>query len=318
MLAIAVDAVRGDDREGSPPSAGAAPRADAVAALTSLGARGTLVYTDRDCRFHAVRLPSLAETRAPRDDSGGCSFELSPDGMRVAPAGAAWNASEEYAICNRASYVELRTSMVDLPRRILPGCAPAWRPGSPPTLTLVDDGQVVAVGASCGLRVPCGTVLIDRDAIQAAARQHPNVPDGPAGIEAVEVEDVAWLARDRAVLLLRVRIPRLGPQDLVAVFENGRVRGSYYFLDDDRDRLEVSRGSRYIAAGTAFAVRADGPRLAIPDAFGEVRALAWSPDERWLAVAAREVVALVRVGASATPRVVALPIDAADVAWAPE
>ena len=115
-----------------------------------------------------------------------------------------------------------------------------------------------------------------------------------------------------------MRIPRLGPQDLVAVFENGRVRGSYYFLDDDRDSLEVSRGSRYIAAGTAFAVRADGPRLAVPDAFGEVRALAWSPDERWLAVAARDVVALVRVGASVTPRVVALPIDAADVAWAPE
>ena len=60
MLAIAVDAVRGDDREGNPPSAEATPRADAVAALTSLGARGTLVYTDRDCRFHAVRLPSLA------------------------------------------------------------------------------------------------------------------------------------------------------------------------------------------------------------------------------------------------------------------
>jgi hypothetical protein len=317
VLAIAVDAVRGDDREGNPPSAVAVPRAGAVAALTSLGTRGTLVYTDRDCRFHAVRLPSLAETRAPPDESGDCSFELSPDGMRVAPAGAAWNASEEYAICNRA-YVELRTSTVDLPRRIFSGCAPAWRPGTPPTLTLVDDGQVVAVGASCGLRVPCGTVVIDRDAIQAAARQHPNVPDAPAGIEAVEVGDVAWLARDLAVLLLRVRIPRLGTQDLVAVFENGRVRGSYYFLDDDRDRLEVSRGSRYIAAGTAFAVRADGPRLAIPDAFGEVRALAWSPDERWLAIAARDVVALVRVGASATPRVVALPIDAADVAWAPE
>ena len=224
--------------------------------------------------------------------------------------------STRSAIGRRTSSFARRS--VDLPRRIFPGCAPAWRPGSPPTLTLVDDAQVVAVGASCGLRVPCGTVLIDRDAVQAAARQHPNVPDGPAGIEAVEVEDVAWLARDRAVLLLRVRIPRLGPQDLVAVFENGRVRGSYYFLDDDRDRLEVSRGSRYIAAGTAFAVRADGPRLAIPDAFGEVRALAWSPDERWLAVAARERRRARpgrRVGDAPGRRA---PDRCADVAWAPE
>ena len=105
-------------------SAGAAPRADAVAALTSLGARGTLVYTDRDCRFHAVRLPSLAETRAPPDESGDCSFELSPDGRRVAPAGAAWNASEEYAICNR---VVRRASHVD--GRPAPAHRPGVRPG---------------------------------------------------------------------------------------------------------------------------------------------------------------------------------------------
>ena len=161
-------------------------------------------------------------------------------------------------------------------------------------------------------------MLIARDAVVAAARQHPNVPNAAGGIDAVDVEDLAWLSPDRAVLLLRVRIARVGAQDLVAVFEGGRVRGSYYFLDDDRDRLEVSRRSRYVAAGTAFAVRADGPRLAIPDSFGAVRAVAWSPDERWLALAARGRLALVGVGLSPTPRIAMLAIDAADVAWAPE
>jgi hypothetical protein len=156
-------------------------------------------------------------------------------------------------------------------------------------------------------------VRISRGAVLEAAGQHPNAPDRPGGVDGVEVEDVAWLSPDSVVLLLRVDLRGAGPQDLVSVFERGRVRGSYYFLDDDRDALEVSRRSRYIAAGTAFAVRADGPRLAIPDAFGEVRAVAWSPDERWLALAARGALALVRVGTE-TPRVLALPIDAADIA----
>ena len=118
LVAVAVDAFAGggggggDDGAGtveSPPGARATPRSQVSAALRSLGLRGTLVYTDRDCRLHALRLPSLAEIRAPADESVDCSFELSADGRRVAPAGAAWNASEEYAICNRA-YVELRTS----------------------------------------------------------------------------------------------------------------------------------------------------------------------------------------------------------------
>jgi hypothetical protein len=279
------------------------------------GASGTLVYTDRDCRFHALRLPSLDEVRPPSDDTVDCWFELSADGRRIAPAQAAWNGSREYALCDGRN-VEVRESLLAIPREVYEGCAPSWRPGRR-QLTLARDGEVIAVAPACDTEPPCETVLLSRAAVLEAARQHPNVPDGPGAIEEVEIEDVAWLSADRAVLLLRIGIAGVGPQDLVSVFEGGRVRGSYYFFDDDRDRLEVSRRSRYIAAGTAFAVRADGPRLAIPDAFGEVRAVAWSPDERWLALAARGALALVRVGTD-TPRVLALPIDATDVAWAPE
>jgi hypothetical protein len=289
----------------------AAPPPRVVAALRSSGTRGTLVYTDRDCRLHALRVPALVPARPPDDAFAvGCWFELSPDGTRVAPAGAAWNGSREYAACN-GRYVELRTSEREFPRLALDGCAPAWRPGSPPTLTLVRDGEVVACASP-----PRCEVVIARRAVEAAARQHPNVPDGPGGIEEVAIEDVAWLSDDRAALLLRIRMRRIGRQDLVAVFEGGRVRGSYYFLDDDRNRLEASPRGRYLASGTAFAVRADGPRLAVPDDFGRVREVSWSPDERWLALAAREALALVEVSDSAEPRVITLPIDALDVAWA--
>ncbi|HSL63857.1 MAG TPA: hypothetical protein VK874_04295 [Gaiellaceae bacterium] len=259
--------------------------------------------------------------RPPEADATvGCWFELSRGGTRVAPAGAAWTGSGLYARCS-GGYVEVRRSPDTLPLLApLDGCAPAWLPLPSPsvqqhTLTLVRDGEVVA----CVTPWPplrCETAIA-RDAIEAAARQHPNVPDRAGAAVEVAVVDLVWLSRERAVLLLRIRIPRIGPQDLVAVFEAGRVRGSYYFSDTDRNQLEASPHGRYVAAGTGFAARADGPRLAVPNAFGRVRELAWSPDERWLALAARGTVALVRVSESSSPRVVTLPLDAADVGWAP-
>jgi hypothetical protein len=317
VLAIAVDAVRDDDGEGSPPPAGAAPRTDAVAALTSLGVRGTLVYTDRDCRFHAVRLPSLAEARAPLDEAGECSFELSPDGMRVAPAGAAWNRFEEYAICNRAR-VEVRTSIVDLPRLAFWGCTPAWRPGSTPTLTLVDGEEVREVGASCHLQQPCGTVLIDRDAVRAAAA-NAIPPVNPSALGRVHIDDITWLSPTRAAVLLRIPMAccrDAGSVDysyLLAVFEAGRLRWAFPFDDSMRDELVVGPYRQRLWAGGDAVFPPNGAPLRIPNGFARARAAAWSPDEQWLALAAGNTVALVRPGVD--EQVVTVPIDAADLAW---
>jgi hypothetical protein len=320
VLAIAFDAVRGEDREGSPPSARAAPRADAVATLTSLGVRGTLVYTDRDCRFHALRLPSLAETRAPPAEAGDCSFELSPDGTRVAPAGAAWNASEEYAICNGAT-VELRTTMVaDLPRRIFWGCVPAWRPGSPPTLTVADEG-IKAVGASCHLKQPCGTVLIDHDTIQAAAA-NAIPPPSPSELERVLVHDVTWLSPTRVAVLLRIPMTCSVQQPclagrvhhyLLAIFEAGRLRWTWPFADSIRNEVVAGRRGQRLWAGGNPVFASDGSPLRIPDRFGRSRAAAWSPDEQWLALATGNTIAFVRPGVD--QQVVTVPIHAADLAW---
>lgn len=313
-MAVVVDAFRdGGASDAGTPTA----RTDAAAdALREAGIGGTLVYTDPDCRLHAVRLPSLEPAAVPEWRGSDCWFELSPDGARLAPVRARWHASREYAVC-AGPYVEVRASPDSLPTAVQRGCAPAWRPRVPPALTLARNGEIIELHAACEREPSCGRVVIGAGAILSAARQHPNVPDVPGGIEAIEIEDHVWLSPLRVALLLRVRIDRVGPQDLVAVFEGGRVRGSYYFFDDDRDRLEASPGGRYVASGTGFAVRADGPRLAVPDAFGEVRALAWSPDERWLALAARGTVAFVEAGVDPQPRIVTVPLEALDLGWAP-
>jgi hypothetical protein len=158
-------------------------------------------------------------------------------------------------------------------------------------------------------------VLVPRNLIREAAATHPNVPDDPEGIRSVSIDDVAWLSASRVVVVLRLRIAGLrDAQQLVAVLENGRIRGSYYFFTADSDGLEAGpRGGR-VWTGGVFAFGPDGVRLAVPDSFGDVTGAAWSPDERWLVLAARGTVAFVRpIGARA--EVVTVPIDAADVAW---
>ncbi|MDQ3823421.1 MAG: elongator complex 1 family protein, partial [Actinomycetota bacterium] len=62
-------------------------------------------------------------------------------------------------------------------------------------------------------------------------------------------------------------------------------------------------------------VRRDGTRLPLRG----VQALAWSPDERWTALATARHVVLVPTRRLADPRArrLWLPIEARDLAWAP-
>jgi hypothetical protein len=143
------------------------------------------------------------------------------------------------------------------------------------------------------------------------------VPVSLTEVETVRVVDVEWLSPARAMLLLRLTIEGVGTEDLLVIVEDGRTRGSYAFFDTDRDGLEASATGRLLWAGGAFAVRREGPRVTVPDAFGPVHAAAWSPDERWLALAARDAVALVRPRELGRARTIVLPLRVSDVGWSP-
>ena len=187
------------------------------------------------------------------------------------------------------------------------GCVPAWRPTRRPTLTVVRGEGIYQVDPA--------RVLVPRALIRAAATSHPNAPDDPEAIRSVSIDDVAWLSESRVVVLLRLRIAGIRePQQLVAVLDRGRLRGSYYFFTADSDGLEAGPLGGRVWTGGVFAFTSEGPRLAVPDSFGDISGAAWSPDEQWLALAARGAIAFVRpLGAHA--QVVTVPIDAADVAW---
>ncbi len=168
---------------------------------------------------------------------------------------------------------------------------------------------------------PDGASLISRDAIERAARRHLNAPDPPAELE-VDVADVAWLSRTRAVLRLEVETGgRGGRQPLVAFFESGRLVQTASFLHRVGP-LRMSPGGGYVALPPGIVLRRDGSQATLPPQLVHAHAVAWSPDGRWLALAQRAVVVLVDVESlerydrtGGGFRSVTLQLFARDLAW---
>lgn len=338
VVAVAVvDAVVGGS--GTPDNASPAAltvadagRDAAVARLRQAGIHGRLVYSDRRCVLHTVLLPNLHEYPPPAGPEVGCEFELSARGNIVAPRGAAVGGSRLVAACEGTVVLVLAP---EEPQLSFDGCMPAWRPtstreqvppnnellwavdGPPGSLTLVRDGEVVAVGPGCAGQRRCGRVVLTAAAIRVAAT-NTIPPASQSALRRVRIHDVTWLSPTRVAVILRIptaedRVSHY----LLAIFEAGRLRSTYPIADAIRDELVAELvagplGQRLWAGGDAV-FTSDGLRLPIPNRFGRSRAAAWSPDEQWLALAAGDTIAFVRPGVDEP--VLTVPIDAADLAW---
>ena len=296
----AVDALRGE------------PEDPAVGALRELGAEGVLVYTDGDCRPQALSLPELSPVEIPTGPGRACEVSVSPGGDVFAGGAARWDPSRSvYAICRGA-----RTEVVDpargRPHRVETGCAPAWRPDG--TLTLGRNGSVVDADT--------GRELLGPREIRRAARRHPTIPDPPDALGPVVVRDAVWLGRDRVAVLLRSslrgRLSRIGPTQVLALFEGRREVGTFSSFRP-MQRLDASPDGRYVAAQPDTVVRADGTVLALPERLTVVRRLAWSPDASVLAVATRASVVFLEVAElerdPTSLSVVRVPLWVEDLAW---
>ncbi|MGH2996324.1 MAG: hypothetical protein ACRDM9_08415, partial [Gaiellaceae bacterium] len=174
------------------------------------------------------------------------------------------------------------------------GCAPAWRPDG--TLTAVRDGAVLELASS--------RVLLSRSDLADAFSQ--------AGWTRLDyaVEEIAWL--DSETLVAIVRAGEQG-RELLTVFRQGRLAATP-LVDDDLSALRTSPDGRSAAATGSGHVRVlalDGRRMALPR--GAV-GVAWSPDERWTAVATGNGILLLGEGRGRLG-VLRLPIAAADLVW---
>jgi hypothetical protein len=317
--AAAVDVLRDDGDVRRPAAAQPEPAADpltedewraAAGQLRIAGVSGTLVYTDLSCELQALRLPGLEAVPAPPGPRAGCRFELSPDGERVAPGDGAWAGGHSaYAVC-RGEVTQVYWPPSGRPQFIYDGCTPAWRPAPPFLLTLVRSGTVVELEEGCPGGSPCERRLIARAALLEAAQRHPNVTEHQL-VQRIDVQDLLWLSATRAVALLRVHVAGVGQHDLIAVFDRGRLARAFPFFVPGLDRLEASLDRTSVASEPkVFAFRAREGPIRSSDV-GRVAAVAWSPDGRWLALAADRAIVIVAPGA----RRVHIPVTAADLAW---
>ena len=274
---------------------------------TQLGVRGQLLLYGDGCHVQLLTLPSLEGT----EDSSGCvpRGAVSPDGSLVARC-----------LGERTELFDQATG--DLVRG-LPGCAPAWQPDG--TLTVAHERSVVRFFSACHAPDACVRTLIERRELERAARRHPTVPEHVGRLR-VLIDGIAWLSQTRTAVLLSIRISGrlagIGALSQIAFFENGRLARSRSFFRHGTPGLAASPRGSYLTQTPGIVVRSDGTEVSLPPHLRDFRAIAWTPDERFLALATRYAVTVLDVASleryddeGAGLRSVTLPLSARDVAW---
>jgi hypothetical protein len=305
--AASIDALRGggrtraEPRQTAPSSAEtttgpASPEAAVAVALREAGISGILEFSDEDCETHAVSLPDL--TARPSGVGAACSFADTAN-------------ATDYAVgCSegRVSIDDPRQAPYALVRA---DCEPAWKPDGTPTL--LRDGEIVEPhpcpdGGIVPMR--CSRALLSGEDLVRELRGA-----GWRGFR-FAVEDLLWLSDSRAAAIVRAR-SRDDRGELLVVFDSRRLVTAPTAAYEDLAALRLSPSGSFVAAqigdpGGIVVVDRDGAPVRPLVRHGS--ALAWSPDERWIAEATEEGI-YVFPADGGTPRVYVLPIVARDLVW---
>jgi hypothetical protein len=277
VVAAVVDGAR--DEEPTPVATTQGDRdADASAALRMLGARGELLLYGEHCGEERLVLPALTHRRNNVCRPRGVD---SPDGEIVA----------------RCVEGNVETRLLGTGElQLLPGCAPAWRPDG--TLTAAYGDEIVSYRL-CGQQRCAASKLIGRTQLERAARRHPSVPERPARLRAL-VDEVAWLSNTRAAVSISIRLggrfEGLGPLGAIAFFDRGRVEQTPQYFRLTGGRLAASPRGSYVTQTPDLILRPDGSQLTLPQYLRDVHDFAWSPDERFVALATPFAIEVVDVG----------------------
>jgi hypothetical protein len=290
-----------------------------VKELRAAGVRGTLFYTDRACRLHALFLPTLRPARTPRRTS--CAFALSPNARVILPAKTAWHpASRMYARESRGT-IEVASISPPWTFRFV-GTSPAFKPDG--TLTFARHGAVfqwarcspasansVAFVGDTSSRCPAR--VVSRRRLLEATR----FGSEPLADLGMGVQSLAWLDDERFAAILAMEE---GPwQVVLARFDGHDVIQADAGFVATWDDLSVSSDGRLAFtrndANEGFSImEPDGRSIGPLPHIADVRALDWSSNGRWLAVATPASVFLLDMD-EADLRTIRLPLVARDLAF---
>lgn len=266
---------------------------------------GTLTYADDDGRSHELSLPDLVQAGSPRGYRGLWRYRASvggvvetlgpprsPDGRVEAACGAG-----ELRLWKREFGVDERRLVAETL-----GCGAAWKPDG--TVTFVQDGEVRRFVRCPGDRQ--GTPLRCSEAVLTRAELGRELPGG-----SWTVRELHWLDDTRFAAIVRNR-----GFDYLALFERGHPVRAPVDGFEGLEGLKPSPRGRFVAAyersGALVIVDRGGRSVHLPVQRG--RGIAWSPDERWVAVADEGGIRVFRADGSG-PAPVRIPLPARDVLW---
>jgi hypothetical protein len=264
-------------------------RTEPQTTATRADLEGVLLIADAGCSVTAVRFPAVAAEEPPRrPDCGGSVW--SADGTLVAQC--------------REGVTAVHNEGGELIRRMA-GCSPAWRADG--SVGVLSDGALVIARS-----VFRPVVIMTRSELHTRLAHF--LP-GPSAYEFVAFD---WIGTSRFAAV--VRGGRLEDQALLVFTMDGELEISLTGLGRLISSVRASPLGNYLAITTNTPERGftlltrEGERVPLPRAT-DVRALAWSPDERWIALATRTNVVVARTGSREA--VATLPIGGEALEWLP-
>jgi hypothetical protein len=245
---------------------------------------GLLLFADTDCSVTAFRLPHLTSEEPPR---------------RADCGGAVWSHDATLVAECRDAQTAVHNADGELVRRVR-GCSPAWRADG--SVGVLSDGALVLARS-----VFRPIVLMTRMDL------HAHLADVVERPETYDFVAFDWIGTTRFAAV--VRGGRLEEQILLVFTTDGGLELSVSGLGRLVSSVRVSPLGNYLTLTTNTpergftALTREGERVLLPRV-PNARALAWSPDERWVALAtatatfvaltgSREVVARLPAGGEA-------------------
>jgi hypothetical protein len=287
---------------------------------------GALYYSDvtDDCRLSGLTLPDLGNpafdpsTGAP-PKLRSCRFSLSRDGQAAFPDDAEWSPQGGMYAREDDNMIELGSSASQQALHF-PGSAPAFKPDG--TFTYVRENEVVEWTTSC----PRGSRLFTLPGDNATARCR-QVVLSPRDLRRALIsadasgplvlKDLKWLSDTRLITVVG-DAGVSGYREHLSVIDSEQLIGRVVISEFGEGlRLEASpRGSFFTAwyGDSLVTIRDRNGDVVTFPIIPRVRAVAWSPDERWTAAATEHSVFVFRTNTS-EPSVRPLPIVAYELAW---
>jgi hypothetical protein len=271
---------------------------------------GFVVYSDHDCLLHSLLLPRMLDEvvrtdanqpfRMCRFSSGGGRYL--PEGQLASPDGRL------VAEC-QGGHIAVWELESGIPKRSLRGCPPAWRP----------DGRLTYPQ---GNRIMEGNrVLFSAADLREASRLHPNIAGLDPSLQIfVHATDLAWLDETHMVTTLAIRVPSVVDENLAVLFSGKEVTAVAINVGGGSGpgNWVVSPAGNLAASANGIIVRRDGGSIDPPQTLSGGRAVAFSPDERWLAYITSASIYLIETPRNSEPqRIIRLPVGARDLVWEP-